>query len=74
MLTRKELESFRNVLGFNLGQAEKDYLQHLLLFLMSKNARSELVFKGGTCLQKAYGLGRFEPLEPGSHFGQIWSK
>jgi len=58
MLTRKDLEKFK-FLGFNLGQIEKDYLQHLCLFFLSKYVSNELVFKGGTALQKCYGLNRF---------------
>jgi predicted nucleotidyltransferase component of viral defense system len=59
MLNRKNLESMRSVLGYNLGQLESDYLQHILLLLLSRRTGSWLVFKGGTALQKAYGLNRF---------------
>ena len=59
MLSRKNLESMRSVLGYNLGQVESDYLQHILLLLLSRRAGNWLVFKGGTALQKAYGLNRF---------------
>lgn len=59
MLSRKNLESMKSVLGYNLGQAESDYLQHILLLFLSRRAGSWLVFKGGTALQKAYGLNRF---------------
>ena len=59
MLTKKELESFKSTLGFNLGQAEKDYLQHLFLLFLSRNIKDELIFKGGTALQKVYALNRF---------------
>jgi len=58
MLTRSELLRYREATGFSLGQVEKDYVQHM--FLMSLYRRTnELVFKGGTALQKAYGLNRF---------------
>ncbi len=59
MLDKKELEKFRAILGFNLAQIEKDYLQHLFLLFLSRQIRNELVFKGGTALQKIYGLNRF---------------
>ncbi|MBU4374715.1 MAG: nucleotidyl transferase AbiEii/AbiGii toxin family protein, partial [Euryarchaeota archaeon] len=59
MLNRKNLESMKSILGYNLGQIERDYLQHILLLLLSRYAGSWLVFKGGTALQKAYGLNRF---------------
>ena len=59
MINRKNLESMRSVLGYNLGQLESDYLQHILLLLLSRRTGSWLVFKGGTALQKAYGLNRF---------------
>ena len=59
MLTRDELEEYRHVLGFNLWQIEKDYLQHLLLLFLYQRAGRNLVFKGGTALQKGYALNRF---------------
>ncbi len=59
MLTRTNLTGYRKVLGFNLGQVEKDYLQHLVMVQLARSSSDELVFKGGTCLQKVYGLNRF---------------
>jgi len=59
MITRGVLSQYRNVVGFNLGQLEKDYLQHLLLSIIYRSTANALVFKGGTCLQKVYGLNRF---------------
>lgn len=59
MLNRNELEKFASMLGFTIWQAERDYLQHLFLLFLSKKISDELVFKGGTALQKAYGLNRF---------------
>lgn len=59
MLSRSELEKFMSVLGFNIWQVERDYLQHLFLMLLSRHAGNELVFKGGTSLQKVHGLNRF---------------
>ena len=59
-LTKEELGRYRGQLGFNLWQVERDYLQHLALaFLYGQAPAGALVFKGGTALQKAYGLGRF---------------
>ncbi len=59
MLNRKSLESMKTVLGFNLGQVERDYLQHVVLLFLYRHAGNWLVFKGGTALQKTYGLNRF---------------
>ncbi|MEW5936625.1 MAG: nucleotidyl transferase AbiEii/AbiGii toxin family protein [Candidatus Thermoplasmatota archaeon] len=59
MLSRGDLERLRSVLGYTLGQVEKDYIQHMFLLHLYKDIKDELVFKGGTCLQKIYGLGRF---------------
>ena len=58
-MTRKDLEKFESVLGFNLWQVEKDYLQHLILLFLSRRIKNEFVFKGGTALQKFYGSNRF---------------
>jgi len=59
MLSRSELESIAKKLGFNVYQAEKDYLQHVFLSALYAVSSIELVFKGGTALQKAFGLDRF---------------
>ena len=59
MLSRKNLESIRSILGYNLGQVERDYLQHVLLLFLSRHTGRWLIFKGGTALQKTYGLNRF---------------
>lgn len=57
MITKKELQDYANLRQLNLGQAEKDYIITLVLFLVSKY--NYLVFKGGTALAKAYNLDRF---------------
>lgn len=57
MLDRKTLAKFGPP-GFSLGQKEKDYVQHWLLSYLSR-AGFAGVFKGGTCLQKAYQLPRY---------------
>ncbi len=59
MLKRRELEKLKTLTGFDLWQTEKDYLQHLFLLFLSGHVKKELVFKGGTALQKVYGLNRF---------------
>ena len=59
MIERKGLEQIGKMLGFTIWQDEKDYLQHLFLLFLSRHAKNELVFKGGTALQKTYALGRF---------------
>ena len=57
MLTREELSKGGNP-GFNLGQKEKDYVQHWVLSYLGRGGFLG-VFKGGTALQKAYGLPRY---------------
>lgn len=59
MLSRNELQKYCILTGFNLGQVEIDYFQHLFLLLLSQKSSTNLIFKGGTALQKAYGLHRF---------------
>lgn len=59
MLTRNDLKSYMDITGFNLGQVEKDYLQHIFLLNFYKKIKDEIIFKGGTALQKNYGLNRF---------------
>jgi len=60
MISRKELEEYAKLRGMkNIGQAEKDYFQNILLFIIYKNFGSEIIFKGGTALSKCYGLNRF---------------
>ena len=57
MLNKSELASAP--VDFNLYQKEKDYLQHLILSRIYSRVGNELTFKGGTALQKCYGLNRF---------------
>lgn len=59
MLTRNDLLAYKEAMGFNLGQIEKDYVQHIFLMNLYRRISNELVFKGGTALQKTYGLSRF---------------
>ncbi|MBI4360968.1 nucleotidyl transferase AbiEii/AbiGii toxin family protein [Candidatus Micrarchaeota archaeon] len=57
MLDRKGLDQYGPP-GFTLGQKEKDYVQHWLLSYLSRTGFAG-VFKGGTCLQKAFQLPRY---------------
>lgn len=59
MITGEELKDYAKIRGLNLGQAEKDYFQNIILFILYQAYGSELVFKGGTALNKCYGLERF---------------
>lgn len=59
MLTYEELENVARLKRLSLANAEKDYLQNLILFSIYSNVGKELVFKGGTCLYKIYKLDRF---------------
>jgi predicted nucleotidyltransferase component of viral defense system len=59
MQDRKSLEGYARIIGFNLGQAERDYLQHIILQAVSENTGKELVFKGGTSLQKTINMPRY---------------
>ena len=59
MITKKELQGFAKNLGFNLGQAEKTYLQIITLHAISKLMPEKLVFKGGTALMICHSLDRF---------------
>jgi len=57
MLTRDELNRLGPP-GFHLAQKEKDYVQYLILSYLSQSG-FEGIFKGGTALQKAFGLPRY---------------
>ncbi len=60
LISKNELAEYKTVTGYaNLAHVEKDYLQHVLLSILSDAASENLVFKGGTCLQKCFGLPRF---------------
>lgn len=60
MITKEDLESYAKSKGFkDLGHAEKDYFQNIVLFILSKNYGKSLIFKGGTALNKCFGLDRF---------------
>lgn len=59
MLNYEELENIARLKRLSLINAEKDYLQDLVLFSIYSILGKELVFKGGTCLFKIYKLNRF---------------
>lgn len=59
MITKDELREYAKLRALNLGQAEKDYFQNIILFMLYQKYGSELIFKGGTALNKCYGLNRF---------------
>lgn len=59
MIFKEDLQDLTRLSGFKLWQTEKDYLQHIFLFFLSQETKRELAFKGGTALQKVYGLNRF---------------
>lgn len=60
MISAEELRNIAKIKGIsNIGYAEKDYILELILLLISRNTKDELVFKGGTCLYKFYKLPRF---------------
>jgi len=59
MITKDELSSYARFKKLNLGQAEKDYFQDIVLFCIYRTYATEMVFKGGTALSKCYGLDRF---------------
>jgi len=59
MIDKEELKKLAQIKSLNLGQAEKDYFQNIVLFNLYKIYSTELVFKGETALSKCYGLDRF---------------
>jgi len=60
VLSVEDLKDVAKIKGIrNLGYAEKDYLLELALLFISRNTKRELVFKGGTALNKFYKLDRF---------------
>ena len=53
------LRGYATLRNLNMGQAEKDYYQNMILFILYGKISDELVFKGGTALSKCYGINRF---------------
>jgi hypothetical protein len=59
MLSYDELSDIARLKRLSLVNAEKDYLQDLVLFSLYSQVGPSFVFKGGTCLFKVYNLNRF---------------
>jgi predicted nucleotidyltransferase component of viral defense system len=59
MLSKDELRRYSVALGLTLGQTELDYVHHQVLSVLGRSSMNEWAFKGGTCLQKVFGLDRF---------------
>ncbi len=59
MLGFDEISGIARLKRISMENAEKDYLQDLILLSIYSIAGRELVFKGGTCLYKVYKLNRF---------------
>jgi len=59
MITREKLKDYAKIRSLNLGQAEKDYFQNVLLFILYQHYGKTLIFKSGTALNKCYGSRRF---------------
>ena len=59
IVSKREMLDYSKTTGLNLGQAEKDYFQNILLFIIYRNYGKDAIFKGGTALKKCYGLPRF---------------
>ena len=77
MLTRAQIQRLAQRHGIGMQAQERDYLQHLLLFLLYKRSQ-KLIFKGGTALRVVYRGNRYsEDLDfngpPDVDFlGSIW--
>lgn len=57
-MEKYELEKYKQKTNYNLAQLELDYYQHIILSVLFEKFNT-LYFKGGTCLQKCYGIKRF---------------
>lgn len=58
MLTRAQIQRLAQRHGIGVQAQERDYIQHLLLFLLYSKSQS-LVFKGGTALRIVYKGNRY---------------
>ena len=58
-MNREDLQKYIGITGYSLGQVEKDYFQHIVLSALSRKIAGQLVFKGGTALQKIGIIDRF---------------
>lgn len=57
-MEKNELRTYSQKMNYNLGQLELDYYQHFILHKLFEKFNT-IYFKGGTCLQKCYGIKRF---------------
>lgn len=57
-MEKNELQTYTSKLNYNLGQLELDYYQHYIIAKIFEKFNT-IYFKGGTCLQKCYGIKRF---------------
>ncbi|OIO21030.1 hypothetical protein COV61_05125 [Candidatus Micrarchaeota archaeon CG11_big_fil_rev_8_21_14_0_20_47_5] len=70
MIRKEELLEIAKLKGIAPKLAELDYLQDIALLIATGEFGERLVFKGGTCLYKAYKLNRFsEDLDFGARKG-----
>ncbi|PIZ92194.1 hypothetical protein COX84_07220 [Candidatus Micrarchaeota archaeon CG_4_10_14_0_2_um_filter_49_7] len=83
MMSYEQLKEISCLKGLPIKYAELSYIQHLFLFCLSSTIADEWVFKGGTCLQLAYGLNRFsedldfsqvKELDSGKAIGRVLAK
>ncbi len=58
MLTKAQIQRIAQRHGVGMQVQERDYLQHLLLWLLYSRSQ-ELIFKGGTALRLVYGGNRY---------------
>jgi predicted nucleotidyltransferase component of viral defense system len=58
MLTRAQIQRLAQRNGIGLQAQERDYVQHLLLFLLYGHSQA-LIFKGGTALRVIYRSNRY---------------
>jgi len=59
MITKQEIKDYAKLKRLNLGQAEKEYFQDIVLFVIYESSGREVVFKGGTAMNRCYNLNRF---------------
>ena len=58
MLTKTQIQRIAQRHGVGMQVQERDYLQHLILWLLYSSSQ-ELIFKGGTALRLVYGGNRY---------------
>ncbi len=58
-MNREQIKGYVGMTGITLGHVEKDYLQNIILSSISRRESGDLVFKGGTALQKMGYIKRF---------------